>query len=470
MKKSFFYFALFSCFYVNAQTTIVEEKFEKDNVPLSYSFLENLNDLVIHKGKHVKMSLKRDVHSLIKYEDNSTKSILVDNATLMDISFSDLNNSVFIASDYAAMKWATDYKVYTDGKPLSTLKKKQKYDVFDKYYLYFLAGNDENSKVNFDKEDLYLYKINAKTQNKEKILINEPVINQITKDDYYDLKKIYFKPFFRKDYFELATKLISKDCTSATLFRFLYDYNGKKLNTFTYKLTLNNPFIRTNNGGGNLSYTTFQNSSNVIVGFVDQLTINNFYIDELTQDIYVYGLYGNKGKSNIKSDPSGYYVFKFNQKGDLIWKQTADINDKQLNGFGNEGNLFTSLNINKGKVNFIIYSEKFDEFIFYKQLSSQKGNIMNENKIIYKEDKVFTMMTGTRDFILSFYEINKTKIRFDSLGLVYYDCNQSFKSYINGINSSKDKIYLNTLVSREGIWLIESDNKEYYKVTYFNHE
>jgi len=336
--------------------------------------------------------------------------------------------------------------------------------------LYLLADKNEESKINFDKEDMFLFKINVHTQKKEKILISEPVINQIIKDDYYDLKKIYFKPFFRKDYFELVTKLIGKDCKTSTLHRFQYDYNGKKVNSYTYKISLDNPFVRTNNGGGNLSYTSFQNSSNVIVGFVDQLTINNFYIDELTQDIYVYGLFGEKDKKNINSNPKGYYIFKFNQKGDLLWKQSSDINDKQLNSFSNEGNLYTRLYLNKSNVNFVIYSEKFDEFIFYKQLNLEKGNVIKENKITYKEDKVFTMMSGTRDFLLSFYEINKTKVRFDALALVYYDCNQNFKSYINSINSSKDKIYLNTLVAKEGIWLIETDNKNYYKVTYFNHE
>lgn len=468
--KPFFYLILLSSIFMNAQTTIVEEKFEKDNVPLDYTFLSNSNELIIEKGKFVRMSLKRQVHDLIKFTHNSKKNILIKNNEIMDVKFSDLDNSIFLASDYAAMKWSNDYKIYSDGNASALIKKTQNLDVFDKNYLYLLANKDEEPKINFDKDDLFLFKINVKTQHKEKILINEPVIDQINKNDYYDLNKIYFKSFFRKGYFELVTKLISKDCNSSTLYRFLYDYNGKKINSYTYKISLDNPFIRTNNGGGNLSYTSFQNSSNIIIGFIDQLTINNFYIDESTQDIYVYGLYGNKGNKNIYSNPRGYYIFKFNQKGDLIWKQIKDINDKQLNSFGNEGNLFASLCLNKSNVNFIIHSDKFDEFVFYKQLNSDNGNIINENKITYKRDKVYTIMTGTRDFILSFYEIDKTKVRFDALGLVYYDSNKNFKSYVNSINSLKNKIYLNTLVSKEGIWLIETDNKNYYKVNYFDHQ
>ena len=47
---------------------------------------------------------------------------------------------------------------------------------------------------------------------------------------------------------------------------------------------------------------------------------------------------------------------------------------------------------------------------------------------------------------------------------------KKFKSYIDSIAFSEKKIYLNTLSSKEGIWLIESDNETYYKVTYFTHE
>lgn len=48
MKKPLYYFVLLSSIFMNAQTTIVEEKFEEDNVPLSYSFLNDSNELIIH--------------------------------------------------------------------------------------------------------------------------------------------------------------------------------------------------------------------------------------------------------------------------------------------------------------------------------------------------------------------------------------------------------------------------------------
>ena len=62
----------------------------------------------------------------------------------------------------------------------------------------------------------------------------------------------------------------------------------------------------------------------------------------------------------------------------------------------------------------------------------------------------------------------KNKI-FDDYGLVLYNINSKIKSYVDSINS-KNKIYFHTQISDLGIWLIESDNETYYKVTYFNHE
>ena len=76
--------------------------------------------------------------------------------------------------------------------------------------------------------------------------------------------------------------------------------------------------------------------------FTSILSINNFIIDQQTDDIYLYGLYGKKGKESLNSDLTGYYVIKFDSSGKQIWQQSHDITDKQLNSFGNAGNLFVS--------------------------------------------------------------------------------------------------------------------------------
>ena len=110
------------------------------------------------------------------------------------------------------------------------------------------------------------------------------------------------------------------------------------------------------------------------------------------------------------------------------------------------------------------------EFFVFTQIDNSTGKELNSNYIEYKEDKVYTMMTGTRDFILSFFTTKDLKNKiFDDYGLVLYNINSKIKSYVDSINS-KNKIYFHTQISDLGIWLIESDNETYYKVTYFNHE
>ena len=450
-----------------AQKTIVEEKFEKDNVPLSYNFLQKSNKLVIQKGKHVGVSTNREVHSLNSYDANGNKQALLNDGVLMNVSFSTFYNS-FIASEYAAMKWSTDFKVYHENQVSNLINKEERTSLFNKDYSFSVVNTKGKSDIDMDKEDVFLQKYSFKDKKSVKIKLEKPSLNSINKAEYYKLKEINYKRIFRKDYFEFVTKIIKKDCKSATIFRTLYNYDGKIIKKMELQVSIDNPFTLTNNGGGNLKYVSQGNIT--VTMFDDQLSINNFIIDQQTDDIYLYGLYGKKGKESLNSDLTGYYVIKFDSSGKQIWQQSHDITDKQLNSFGNAGNLFVSSFLKNDKLNFIIYSEKYDEFLFYKDLNLSNGNEIKGNKITYKEDKVYTMMTGTRDFILSFYKIDKTKIRFDAFAIVYFDSNKKFKSYIDSIASSEKKIYLNTLSSKEGIWLIESDNETYYKVTYFTHE
>ena len=204
--------------------------------------------------------------------------------------------------------------------------------------------------------------------------------------------------------------------------------------------------------------------------FEDQLSINNFIEDEDTKEIYVYGIYGAKGKESLTSNPAGYYVIKYDASGKLIWKQFKDITEKDFNSYKYTMYLTVIPNLTSTTFDLYFHSDYVDEFVIYKQLSITNGDQLKSNNLTFKEDKVYTFANGTRDFILSFYEIGKNKIRHDTQSMIFYDSNKAFKNYINSISSSKSKIYLNTLSSKEGIWLIESDNETYYKVTYFNHE
>ena len=155
-------FGLFSLV-STAQKTIVEEKFEKDNVPLCYNFLSKSNKLIIQKGMHVGVSTNREVHSLNSYDANGIKQTLLKDAVVMNVGFSTMDNS-FMATQYAAMKWDTDFKVYNDNKVSGLINKDERTFHFNKDYFYSIVNTKGKSDIDIDKEDVFLqkYSINDK--------------------------------------------------------------------------------------------------------------------------------------------------------------------------------------------------------------------------------------------------------------------------------------------------------------------
>ena len=447
-----------------AQKTIVEEKFEKENLPLRCNFLEKTNKLVIQKGKYVGISTNKEVHSLISYDKNGNNQTLLKDGRFMNISFSTLDNS-FIASEYASMKWTSDFKIYNENTVSPLINKEVGFSLFNKDYAVSIINQEGEYDLDFDKDDIFLQKFFFKNKKVEKIKLVKPSLNITNKDLYFKLKKIDYRVSFIKDHFEFITKIIKKDCKNATLHRTLYDFDGKIIKNIVHEISINYPFVLTNNGGGRVS------SINNSYFFADQLAINNFIIDEDTNDMYLYGFFGKKDKESLTSDIVGYYVIKYDSLGNVIWQKENIINDKNINNFDNPVYLDVSAAINNGKFTLYAYCDINKNFIFYKNLNLSDGVETSGNSISYSDEKTYNVYrNGTNDFILAQYKINNTKIRFDNLSLVYYDSNSKFKLYIDSIASSKNKIYLNTFSSKEGIWLIESDNETYCKVTYFNHE
>ena len=448
----------------SAQKTIVEEKFEKDNLPLSFNFAENLNKLVIKKGKYVGISTNKEVNSLISYDQNGNNQTLLKDGRFMNISFSSLDNS-FMASEYASMKWTSDFKIYNENSVSPLISKKVEFSLFNKDHSISIMNQDEKFYLDFDKDDIFLHKFFFDNKKLEKIKLVKPTLKITNKDLYFKLKKIDYRILYGKDNFEFITKIIKKDCKTASLHRTLYDFNGKIIKNIVHEISINNPFVLTNNGGGKVS------SINNSYFFADQLSINNLIIDNQTKDIYIYGFFGKKGKESLTSDIEGYYVIKYDFLGNLVWQKEYIINDKNINSFDRPVYLDVSASIINGKFTLYAYCDINKNFIMYKNLDLSNGDEISGNTISYSDEKTYSIYrNGTQDFLIAYYKINKTKIRFDNLSLVYYDSNPKFKLYVDGLASSKNKIYLNSTTSKEGIWLIESDNETYYKVSYFNHE
>ena len=80
-----------------------------------------------------------------------------------------------------------------------------------------------------------------------------------------------------------------------------------------------NPAAGANNPAGFSGSVGF--SSRSYEDFVDDGSINNMLFDN-DGNVFVYGMMGKKDKENILINKiMGYYIFKFDKLGKLIWKK-----------------------------------------------------------------------------------------------------------------------------------------------------
>ncbi|MBP2283605.1 hypothetical protein H4V97_001923 [Flavobacterium sp. CG_23.5] len=498
MKKPLFYFVLLSSIYMNAQTTIVEEKFEKDNTPMRYHYLTKSDKIVIEKGGYVSMSINRRINNISSYDSNGKKEILADNFETAESTFS-ITENTFQLVDFTKFSGAKTYKYVVDGKETPSLnfsdQRNSNHRVFrpqffnDKYELGFTDEKFKNS-INFKKDQLLLDVTDIFTKNNKRISIEKPEINRLIGDGFIkaDVDLGFVANIVDNEKFEIITKSISKDYKTTILYRTNYNMEGKKLNEKSFTVNLQDSFlIYSSNDGGfkgsvqGLPFTfpnnpndpsyinikrTATNSASI---FMDDLSINNFCEDFKTGDVYIYGLFGIKAEElNDMNSPSGYYIFKFDKTGKKIWESINKIDDvKEFNHKFYLVGLFSKLSMYNDNLLFQTGTDNTFDYVHYGYLDKMTGKILNKNKISYKEDKIYTFKGDYRAFLLSFYQYEgyKNKV-FDYDGLVAIDTNKKVADYLKNIDS-KNKLFFNTIISDKGIWLMESDNEKYYKVTFF---
>ena len=222
-----------------------------------------------------------------------------------------------------------------------------------------------------------------------------------------------------------------------------------------------NPAAGANNPAGFSGSVGF--SSRSYEDFVDDGSINNMLFDN-DGNVFVYGMMGKKDKENILINKiMGYYIFKFDKLGKLIWKKLIETDKLKDIGGAYLNNTYVRLFNQDNKIQFLFASSKPDEVVMFSEFNSD-GSFINSDFYEFKPDytydiKGFLIATITDKKLLS----NKI---LDFEGLMLYYKNQKIKSYIDSVNS-KNKIYFNTIISKNLTWLIESDNKTYYKVLRF---
>ncbi|SEA19265.1 hypothetical protein SAMN05443667_102278 [Flavobacterium gillisiae] len=487
MKKPFFYFLMLSSLFVNAQTTIVEERFEKDKTPMRYHYLPKSGKIVIEKGSYVSMSTNRRINNITSYDSNGKIEIVADQFEIPQAYFSVTENT-FKVDEFTRAAGAKKYNYYVNGKQTPFISYSDvdrnfwisnKYNVNssfgraffnDKYELDIVDEKGKN-KVIFEKDEFYLETLDIFSKEKRIIPIVKPDISRLVGKGFINVEEYlgYTANIIDNDKFEIVTKSISKDYKSSILYRTFYSMEGKNVGEQKIDISLPKEYLAYSANKVariNEKLTGFKNETEL---FLTDIGINDFIEDNVTKDVYVYGLFADKPKKlNDDNSPMGYYIFKFDKDGNKLWESINRIEDKDdFNKKIHLVKVFSSLSFSDNELCMQTGGAFTNKYFHYCYLDKKTGNIVSKGKISYEKDRIYTMSGDVRLFLFSFYENKDYKKKlFDLDGLIAIDKNKKVADYLKSINN-KNKLYFNTILGNEGTWLIESDNEEYYKVTFF---
>ena len=470
MKQVLIAALMLASFIGNAQKTIIDEKFIEGENPVGYRFKKNT--LYISKGEQVKMRSNCKIAKVDTYTGNGDKKKLFEGENFSYFFPSYQFDEVFMGVEYS-VTGKRDSKYFVKGATISIkseefVKDRNSSHIgfllnFSDKYLFCLTNQDAKSKIDFEKDDVYLETMDIKTKSISKSKIEKPDMSRLIGANFVKPKhNIGFQCRIKKDNtIEMITKSIASDYKSSTLFRTFYNLQGKKTSEISCKIEVPDyVLVDSNNGGGEVDPMSQTEP------FQDDSLINNF-IEVENGDFYVYGLFARESaKLNDRINAEGYYVFKFDKKGNQVWKSINIIDDKK--GFNSKHypiNTVVKIEILNKKLLFSTSVNDNDEFTQYAVLDETNGKVLSNKKVVYHQEMNKNMYN---QFIVSDMEIESIKEdrNFNIEAVIAFDINKNVESYIRSVKSKKD-IQFEAVFSDTGIWLLESDNKEYYKVLLF---
>jgi hypothetical protein len=432
------------------------------------------------------------INNLCSYDVNGNRKNIIENESLGKVVYSITENS-FRAYESRSEK---NCKYFLDNKFNAIVKRSELEDINNSYFgstdeqnriknnfrdvfssfnnsfndLYELGFTNQKGKmnINLEKDDIYLETVEIKTSAKKRVKLVKPNLallkgNSFTESEY---EASFNCRINGNDNFDLITKSLSKDLKTSILYKTTYDFQGKKLRDVSFKLDLENYFFVISNNYGGPSYGSISGGGPTFIS-LDNLSINNYYEDVVNGDVYVYGIFSDR-----KSGPKGFYVFKFDKEGNKLWESINNIESKDyFEKIKYNSKMQVSLVEYKKNLLFSVSVDDFNEFSISEFSNSTivdkaTGSISKINFITYNKNGY---LGGGDFFIRPIYEskdVFKNK-SFTPDCFVALSIDDEYMKYIKGLTVKGNHLYFDTIFSDQGIWLVETDNKEYYKVTLF---
>jgi hypothetical protein len=477
MKKLLLLSFCLVSFFGKAQITIVEDVYEKDNKPVDVNYLKNTHEIVVFKGKKMGgLIVGSQVNNIYSYNLEGKKSVIAENEKLYTCAYStsgntlrvyDISNGVFKSKEkYFTQNKFTDLYVIDQTYPFSRFFPYN--DNFTDKFTLKVKDQKKKAFSDFEKNDFILTTTDIITRDQKTYTIEKPSISRLKGDNLIEAKeKLGLNYRLNNDEsFSLITKSISKDYSKMTLYKSNYSTNDGKLQSdIAFQINLDNKtLIYSNNGGG---FTDLNASKRLV--FDDDLSINNFITDYNNGDVYIYGLYSDKiSELNKKANLRGYYVFKFDKNGVIKWKSINAIDEKKINDNYYMLAFQLDLSIINNQLCFYAFINDHAEFLSYAIIDKDSGNQTKSNNLVFHEKNSIGDMGGKLLYSSFEYEdIKELKGKtFDVKGIIAYNLNTKLADYVKSVTNKKNLLFY-TFFTEIGIFLIETDNDKYYKVTYF---
>lgn len=476
MKKIFVFLFLISTISIYSQKLILDEKYEKNNFPVGFNFLNKSNKIIIKKGYNHFGSTSDNINNIYSYDSEGNKTTILENINLMFCVFSETENT-FQASEYVQLRGNYQYNFFLNNN-VSALYLRKSFNSFsneqilgsnfnDKYLIY-LSNEKGKGKLNLLKNEVYVEIFGIFSNEHKRVKINNINTERLLGPNNikYSEELGFSVKIIDNNFFEIITKSISKDYKSTTLYRSIFDFEGNLIKDTSYQVNIKEDYLIYSNSGSTYKFSSGRDSE--FLNFGNDLAINNFEVDR-DGNVYIYGLTGEKQKElNDYNETSGFYIFKFDKEGNKIWEYSKNSIDdpKLLNKKFPLSRLDTSLSVNGNKIVFLVGTDYVNEFFHYAVVNKNDGSLIKNDKVVFNEKKR-TVTNYAYSFIPEFYKLPSNKKIFTNRnGLIVADYDLSIQNFIKTLNVN-DNINFNVVFSEEGTWLIESDNNSYYKIYYF---
>ena len=484
MKKVILNILFLSSLCMSAQNTVYETELSKDNPLIRCNYLPKSNKLII-KGRKGKFSQNDYFNNALSIDSNKQTQKIVDNQefTIINASLDEKNFSTKSEQVINSNK-VSHFNI--EGKDyVATIKKDEclpffihysqdffnieQVCSFDNTGMYSVVSDKSHFRcIDIEKEDLLLLKYDFIKKGYKSIPFKKPNIDRLKTKDLDVPSRITFQSrFYGNNTFEIVTKSLLKNHTSSTLYRTIYGFDGKQIKEYAY--TYNSPDGGLTYVGTNSIYENQYNKKNNTDAYLHpmDLDVNDYYIDPITEDVYIYGI------TSIKA-PYQFYLIKFKKDGEKIYEKFYPLNKKEALGGVNENFLrcFISLDeyMSDQKVLISVSSEKSYNVRYNNSFIINKtdGSIEKQDSYLSNEESSKgTFALPQNHSLFSTVKLNKNKFC-SRKTLAPYTLNKQMSNYINSVPTTKKDVYFDVFTSVKGVWLMETDNDNYYKVTLFN--